>query len=65
MIFGETHSVQNVRKEIYSRWYRWFAWYPVRFIDGRFTWLQKIERKDYHYDDDTGKYLKGIIYREC
>lgn len=30
-----------------SAWHRWYAWYPVRLIDGRLVWLQRVERRIY------------------
>ena len=29
----------------YFEWKKWFAWYPVRKIDGYWTWLRKVERR--------------------
>lgn len=28
-------------------WHIWFAWRPVKTIDGRWTWLRTIERQRY------------------
>jgi hypothetical protein len=36
-------------------WHRWFAWYPVRTIDGRFAWLRWIWRARYQ----SKAYLDG------
>ena len=31
-------------------WKPWFAWHPVRAIDGRLMWLRSVERA---WDNDT------------
>jgi hypothetical protein len=28
----------------HDRWYPWFAWYPVRLLDGTWVWLEKVAR---------------------
>ena len=28
-----------------EKWFSWFAWYPVQLLDGRWAWLQRIERR--------------------
>ena len=43
-------------------WLPWFAWHPVRLIDGRLAWLRTVHRRqhwvgiyygglDWEYDD--------------
>lgn len=29
-------------------WHGWFAWRPVRTIDGRWSWLRRIYRRRFH-----------------
>ena len=43
------------------KWYRWFAWYPVR-IDGRMVWLRWLERRDayYSHEDDIRLPLRQV-----
>ncbi len=41
MKFGKS----NIEKEREKRWHLWFAWYPVRLADGRWAWLETLERK--------------------
>ena len=26
-------------------WAPWFAWHPVRTLDGRFLWLRRVRRR--------------------
>lgn len=26
-------------------WHAWFAWYPARIGDGRYAWLEPVERR--------------------
>jgi len=28
-----------------AEWSRWFAWYPVRSMDGQYLWLETVERR--------------------
>lgn len=30
-------------------WHPWFAWRPVRMIDGECVWLEKIQRRVNYY----------------
>ena len=34
---------------MYFKWKKWFAWYPVKLLDGKWTWLKIIERQKYAY----------------
>jgi hypothetical protein len=43
MIFGET---VGARKQRVCRWHHWFAWYPVKLLDGRVAWLETVERRE-------------------
>jgi hypothetical protein len=41
VIFGKTEAEQRARighREI------WFAWRPVRLLDGRVAWLERVRR---------------------
>lgn len=40
-------------------WCRWFAWYPVKTVDGRLAWLYGIWRRRYH----TKGYLDGPQFK--
>jgi len=31
-------------------WFRWYAWRPVNLVDGRWAWLEVLERR---YIQDT------------
>lgn len=35
-------------------WHAWFAWYPVRTIQGRWAWCQTVERAGYAHPDVSG-----------
>ena len=39
MIFGRKVDMSQ------SRWHTWFAWLPVRLLDGRIAWLHVVERR--------------------
>jgi hypothetical protein len=49
-----------------AEWSPWFAWYPVRLIDGvTWAWLEIIERIDYQSDEvSLSDYVKtsGLNY---
>lgn len=49
MKFGKTREQQRqIDDRYYSRvaeWHNWFAWRPVRLLDGRIVWLETIQRK--------------------
>ena len=37
---------EKISDEIYiSKWHRWFAWYPVRTINGVTVWLEFVDKK--------------------
>lgn len=40
-------------------WCHWFAWFPVRTVDGRFAWLRSIYRRRYH----TKPHLDGPQFK--
>ena len=42
MIFGRP---AKTRWGHLSQWHLWFAWRPVRLADGRFAWLEWIDRR--------------------
>jgi len=48
-------SLQKIRKG----WHRWFAWRPVRLLNGRWAFFRHVERKYYY---PTGRFVikKGI-----
>ena len=27
-------------------WHLWFAWWPVKLMDGRIVWLEEVERRE-------------------
>ena len=37
-----------------NRWYSWYAWHPVQLEDGRYCWLQRIERKQVNINNYSG-----------
>ena len=39
MIFGTKTRDRAV-------WHRWFAWRPVKLMDGRIVWLEEVERRE-------------------
>lgn len=40
-------------------WHGWFAWFPVRTIDDRWTWLRRIYRRRFY----TKPHLDGPQFR--
>lgn len=51
MIWGKEHDVPL---DLSPLWVAWFAWYPVRLWDGRWCWLEKIERlESFCFDECT------------
>lgn len=40
MIWGRT---DDEARTVAKMWRRWFAWRPVRLLDGRLAWLQVVE----------------------
>lgn len=44
MIFGPKRKGPRENR---SKWHQWFAWRPVRLIDGRWIWLERCERAGY------------------
>lgn len=30
-----------------NNWKRWFAWYPVKTLGGRWVWFRDVERREY------------------
>ena len=59
MIFGKTDSE---KRDIYERRMQpgpWFAWYPVKLVDGRYAWLSTIYRQPtqgYYCEGETWWY---------
>lgn len=58
MQFGKTYEEekkinQEREKEIdlLRQWHSWFAWFPVLLNNGRYVWLETIERRRAHYVD--------------
>jgi len=49
MIWGLTKAEKRARqmaeRSRIEEWHKWFAWIPVRLLDGRVAWIQNIERK--------------------
>jgi len=55
------------RKGSGHQWSRWFAWHPVELIDGRYAWLENIERISYmakEIEPDAPFSLPGWCHRE-
>ena len=58
MIFGKSYKQQNEKRKRGH----WFAWYPVKFEDGRWCWWQQVWRIPkggndlvwYNYFDTSG-----------
>lgn len=51
-------------------WAPWFAWHPVRTLDGRFLWLRRVRRRwnpmfelRALIPEDSGDYVGGWEYR--
>jgi hypothetical protein len=44
MIVGNKHGTAHVQQNEFE-WHRWYAWRPIRLEDGRFVWLEAVERK--------------------
>ena len=53
------------REKYRKNWHPWFAWYPVdlEWGDGRWVWLQRIERKRYEstHDYENGGPFGGPV----
>jgi hypothetical protein len=32
-------------------WHWWFAWRPVRLVDGRWVWLRRVMRRLWYFPD--------------
>ena len=47
MIFGKTDSEKNMSRNKYKVWHRVFIILPKKLIDGRWAFLQWVERVDY------------------
>lgn len=45
MIFGKTHEDASLRLSNRYSQRQWFAWFPVREIDGRWIWLETVTKK--------------------
>lgn len=50
MIFGKTWTEQQRRcdakdKALRNRWMNWFAWRPVILEDGRWAWMEYVDKK--------------------
>lgn len=43
MIWGRTDEEARYVSKL---WRRWFAWRPVRLLDGRMAWLQVVQWRD-------------------
>lgn len=41
MIWGETTTQRKDRLEV---WHDWYAWYPVKLMNGRWAWFSDIYR---------------------
>lgn len=50
MIWGETDDAYSARLHTP---HRWFAWRPVLLEDGRWAWLQTVERQWKRYGPVT------------
>ena len=61
MIWGKKHSTVAVDSS--EAWHDWFAWYPVRFDDGRWVWLHTVKRliiSSFCLDE----WFQTIVYKE-
>jgi len=45
MKFGRTTAQECIRQATLCEWHNWFAWYPVRTLDGSLSWLETVRRK--------------------
>lgn len=57
MIYGVTKSVRN-------EWRPWFAWWPVRLVDGRIAWLHHIEILNARHLAKRSYRVKVNIFKE-
>lgn len=50
MIWGRTDAAKydTIARARAEHWHSWFAWRPVRLLDGRWAWLQTLERISYY-----------------
>jgi len=69
MILG----TRNERKpKLWREWTRWFAWRPVRLMDGRWAWLCHVARKQtikyscfFDYKEDIGRIFYPHFCYDC
>jgi len=44
-----------------KNWHLWFAWYPVKDLDGKWIWLTLVERRIVF--SWTGDWMGNPVYR--
>lgn len=49
-IRNEIADAQWRRQQAKKEWHRWFAWRPVRCLDGLCRWLEVVEMRKGYYD---------------
>lgn len=55
-------SAEERRKDK-EQWHKWFAWYPIRVIDGSCRWLEIVHRSGYSYTGYRGTRFWIYTYR--
>lgn len=42
MIFGKSNEEMNQKRDRYYKERKWFAWHPVRLVNGCWVWLEYV-----------------------
>lgn len=50
-------SLADVINPWYIEWHKWFAWYPVKLLNGRWTWLTTVYRRRSKISYRPGKHV--------
>jgi len=46
------------------KWYRWYAWHPVKCIDGNWRWMETVWRKEKEFPVRGRRYAKSVSDRK-
>jgi len=46
-----------------SNWHTWFAWYPVKTLDGGWVWFNTVHKKPIPTDHQTNTIINKFWYR--
>lgn len=51
MIWGKTTIERKKKQQAKEK--KWFAWYPIHLVDGRWVWLEYVSYETYGSWDGT------------